>query len=57
MTEIGAYILGMFLYTLAGGFLVGEAIDEFKKKHYHRFGITLMFALSDVVLMIKLIFA
>jgi hypothetical protein len=46
----------MLLYVVTGGLYICDTVTEFKKGHYFRFGVALMFALSMVICMTKLVF-
>ena len=51
-----SYILGMMMYSLAGGLHFMLAVLNFQNKHYFRAGTYGMFAISMVLLMAELIF-
>ena len=55
--DIVFYYFNMLLYTLAGGCWIMYAVEQFKSKHYFRFGLSVMFALSDILFMTKFIFS
>ena len=54
--NLGIYLLIYFFYILAGGADIYFAIDQFKQKHYFRFGIWMMCAISSVLFLTELIF-
>lgn len=56
MNEITAYLFMMLVYTFCGGLQIWMVIDEFKRNHLFRAGVSVMLAISMILLMAKHIF-
>lgn len=56
MAEVGLYIFFMAVYVMTGGLWIDLAIDQLKKRHYWRFGISVMIVISIILCMIHLCF-
>lgn len=54
--EVCFYLFMMLLYVITGGIGIANAIDHFKSKHYVRGGIQVMFAISMIICMAKVVF-
>lgn len=56
MSETLSVILLLLMYVFTGGACIWFGIDHFINKRYFRFGIQVMFLISFVIFMVKIIF-
>lgn len=55
--DIWFYFISMIMYVIGGGVWIGFAVEQFKAKHYFRFGASVMMATSMILLMTRLVFS